>query len=78
MASMTPKLVDKDDKLIHLAEDGAWREEVLKDGKAKRKNPAGWMSGKFVHPHDASFVPDGSIFVAEWVETGRISKLQKV
>jgi hypothetical protein len=37
-----------------------------------------WLAGKFVHPHDACFAADGSIFVAEWVGTGRISKLRKV
>jgi hypothetical protein len=37
-----------------------------------------WLVGKFVHPHDACFAADGSIFVAEWVGTGRISKLRKV
>lgn len=37
-----------------------------------------WLAGKFVHPHDACFGADGSIFVAEWVGTGRVSKLRKV
>jgi hypothetical protein len=37
-----------------------------------------WLAGKFVHPHDACFGADGSIYVAEWVGTGRISKLRKV
>jgi hypothetical protein len=37
-----------------------------------------WVAGKFVHPHDACFGADGSIYVAEWVGTGRISKLRKV
>lgn len=71
-------LVDKDDKLIHLADDAAWRAEVVKDNRAMRSNPAAWKDGKFVHPHDACFSPDGDIFVAEWVQSGRISKLQKV
>jgi len=71
-------LLDKDNKMIHLGEDPAWRESVLKDKMAMRKNPTGWVSGKFVHPHDACFDPSGNIFVAEWVDTGRISKLRKV
>jgi len=71
-------LVDKDDKLIHLADDEAWRQEVVKDNRAMRSNPAAWKDGKFVHPHDACFSPYGDIFVAEWVQSGRISKLQKV
>lgn len=44
----------------------------IRDGRNK------WLAGKFVHPHDACFGADGSIFVAEWVGTGRVSKLRKV
>ena len=71
-------LIDADNKLIHLGEDPGWRESVLKDKMAMRKNPDGWVSGKFVHPHDACFDAEGNIFVAEWVDTGRVSKLRKV
>lgn len=71
-------LLDGENNIIHLGEDASWREEVLKDKKAMRKNPDGWAAGKFVHPHDACFDADGNIFVAEWVSTGRISKLRKV
>lgn len=71
-------LLDKDNRMIHLGEDPAWREQVLKDKMAMRRNPSGWVSGKFVHPHDACFDPAGNIFVAEWVDTGRITKLRKV
>lgn len=43
-----------------------------------RTKPAEWKPGQFVHPHDACFAANGDIFVAEWVETGRVSKLEKV
>tara|TARA_R110000850_G_scaffold42902_10_gene110049 strand:- start:4412 stop:5530 length:1119 start_codon:yes stop_codon:yes gene_type:complete len=72
-------LLDKDNNLIHLGEDPDWREEVLKDKKAMRSGPKeNWVAGKFVHPHDACFTPEGDIYVAEWVATGRVSKLQRV
>ena len=74
-------LLDKEDKVItHLGEDPAWREQVLKDGMKMRQNPKGesWVSGKFLHPHDACFDATGNIFVAEWVQTGRVTKLRKV
>ena len=74
-------LLDKNDKVItHLGEDPAWREQVLKDNMKLRNsaNGEGWVSGKFLHPHDACFDPAGNIFVAEWVNTGRITKLRKV
>ncbi len=74
-------LLDKNDKVItHLGEDPAWREQVVKDGNKLRRNEnaEGWVSGKFLHPHDACFDPAGNIFVAEWVHTGRITKLRKL
>jgi hypothetical protein len=43
-----------------------------------RKKPDQWKAGEFVHPHDACFDNEGNIFVAEWVETGRVTKLTKV
>ena len=74
-------LLDADDKVItHLGEDPAWREQVTKERNAMRKQEKGeaWVSGKFLHPHDACFDAAGNIFVAEWVQTGRITKLRKV
>ncbi len=74
-------LLGKDDNVItHLGEDPEWREQVTKDGNKLRGQPngEGWVSGKFLHPHDACFDKDGNIFIAEWVDTGRITKLRKV
>ena len=71
-------LVDKNDNLIHLAEDNAWRDKVLAKNKRMRSTPDGWENGRFVHPHDACFDAEGNIFVAEWVATGRITKMRKV
>lgn len=71
-------LLDKENKLIHLGEDPEWREAVTKNRNAMRRDPKAWESGKFIHPHDACFDAEGSIFVAEWVATGRVSKLRKV
>lgn len=47
-------------------------------GGAIRGDSSKWIPGKFVHPHDACFGHDGSIFVAEWVGTGRVSRLRHV
>ena len=56
--------------------DGAWTAEVLK--MQIRGNPASWVDGKFVHPHDACFDKDGNIFVTEWAEAGRVTFLKRV
>lgn len=74
-------LVGKDDTILtHLGEDPAWREQVTSQKNAMRKDESGasWQSGKFLHPHDACFDAAGNIFVAEWVHTGRITKLRKL
>jgi hypothetical protein len=51
---------------------------TAKDGGAIRGDESKWIPGKFVHPHDACFDPNGNIYVAEWVASGRVSKLRRV
>ncbi|MFM8892757.1 MAG: hypothetical protein ACKOTB_14270, partial [Planctomycetia bacterium] len=52
--------------------------ERLDEIKNLRTQPDKWVDGQFVHPHNACFAPTGDIFVAEWVSTGRISKLERI
>lgn len=52
--------------------------ERLGEVKNLRNQPNEWIDGQFVHPHDACFDKNGDIFVAEWVETGRITKLTRM
>lgn len=74
-------LLDKDNKVIaHLGTDS---QRIQKDkadtgGFNIRTDEAQWENGKFVHPHDACFDADGNIFVAEWVATGRVTKLTRL
>ena len=74
-------LLGKNNEVItHLGEDPEWRAQVTKDGNKLRRNDKGegWVAGKFLHPHDACFDSAGNIFVAEWVNSGRITKLRKL
>jgi hypothetical protein len=52
--------------------------ERLDEIKDLRKQPTKWRDGQFVHPHDACFTAAGDIYVAEWVEGGRVTKLERV
>ena len=52
--------------------------ERVRDTKGIREDESTWVDGKFVHPHDACFDLNGNILVAEWVRTGRITKLEKI
>lgn len=72
-------LFDGENRVIdHLGYDADWTKRVLADKLAMRNKPELWQPGRFVHPHDACFDRDGSIFVVEWVPTGRVSKLVPV
>lgn len=72
-------LLDRENKVIaHLGEDPEWTKAMTDSKGQMRQHPDCWRAGRFVHPHDACFAADGSIFVAEWVATGRITKLQRL
>ena len=43
----------------------------------RSKSRDSFLAGRFVHPHDAIFLRDGSILVAEWVPIGRVTRLVK-
>jgi hypothetical protein len=69
MARVT--LLDGENRLIcHLGDDTDFR---LRDKPREAFQP-----GKFIAPHSAIFDHAGNIFVVEWVEVGRITKLRKV
>ena len=70
-------LLDKNDEVIvHLGEDPEWRVKALEGFKMRGQRDQ-WQPGKFIHPHDACFDANGNIFVAEWVDSGRVTKLRK-
>jgi hypothetical protein len=67
-------LIDKDNNVIeHLGDDSAseWR-------KTRTMARDAFKPDKFVAPHGACFDHAGNIFVVEWVEVGRVTKLRKV
>ena len=67
-------LIDKQNRVIEqLGEAGIDSWKAIRGGP--REN---FPVGKFVCPHSACFDHDGNIFVVEWVEVGRVTKLRKV
>lgn len=65
-------LFDRNNRLIaHLGDGGHF------DGLRDKTRDA-FTPGRFVAPHGACFDHEGNIFVVEWVEVGRITKLRKV
>ena len=72
-------LLGRENKVLtQMGEDSDWRKAVLKDAMALRNQPDQWQDGKFLHPHDACFDREGNILVAEWVATGRITRLRRL
>ena len=66
-------LLDKNNNIIlHLGEP------TVANPPRTTENRADFIAGQFVQPHGAIFDHAGNIFVAEWVEIGRVTKLRKV
>jgi hypothetical protein len=67
-------VLDKDNKVVaQLGDDSA--SKYMETRKMSRDH---FAPGKFVCPHGACFDHAGNIFVVEWVEVGRVTKLTKV
>jgi hypothetical protein len=67
-------LMNKDNQVItHLGDDSQspWRE-------TRKLTRDHFQPGKFICPHGACFDHEGNIFVVEWVEVGRVTKLRKL
>jgi hypothetical protein len=68
-------LIDKDNTVIeHLGDSNApvWNNPL-------RSQPReAFIPGQFICPHGACFDHEGNIFVVEWVDVGRVTKLRKV
>ncbi|MCX6951853.1 MAG: hypothetical protein NTV51_06765 [Verrucomicrobia bacterium] len=69
-------LVDENYRTVANLGDG-WTTKT--EVRTLRTKPSDQFTpGKFVCPHDAAFDADGSLFIAEWVNYGRIVKLEKL
>ncbi len=67
-------VLDKDNKVVAQLGDDS-QSKYMDTRKLSRDH---FTPGKFVCPHGACFDHAGNIFVVEWVEVGRVSKLAKV
>ncbi len=69
-------LMGRDNRIVaHLGDATPTSPPNPSRGTADR---SAFVPGQFVNPHGANFDRDGNIFVAEWVEIGRVTKLRKV
>jgi hypothetical protein len=65
-------LLDKDNKVIVHMGKGEGNPPRTTEDRSK------FVAGQFVAPHGAIFDHAGNIFVVEWVEIGRVTKLRRV
>jgi hypothetical protein len=68
-------LMDKDNKIITQLGDDSEANKYMETRKLTRDH---FTPGKFVCPHGACWDHKGNIYVVEWVEVGRVTKLTKV
>jgi len=70
-------ILDKDNKVAASLGNGDYSNQ--EDWyKARQQARDTFKPGRFLCPHGACFDHQGNIFVVEWVEVGRVSKLRKV
>jgi hypothetical protein len=68
-------LVDEQNAIVqHLGDSNApnWNNPLRREPREQ------FIPGQFICPHGACFDRHGNIFVVEWVEVGRVTKLRKV
>ena len=67
-------LMDRENRIIeHLGDDSS--SDYMATRKLSRDH---FIPGKFVCPHGACFDHEGNIYVVEWVEVGRVSRLRHI
>jgi len=68
-------LIGKDNQVLtHLGDSG-----ITSGVDPLRREPRDkFVPGRFICPHGACFDHDGNIFVVEWVEVGRVTKLRRL
>ena len=68
-------VIDRSDTIkVHLGDSNHenWNNPLRREPREK------FIPGQFICPHGACFDHQGNIFVVEWVEVGRVTKLRKV
>lgn len=69
-------LLDRQNKVIVSLGEGEYTNKEW--SSVRNQAPGTFVPGRFVCPHGGCFDHAGNIFVVEWVETGRVTKLRKV
>ena len=69
-------ILDREFNVVAQLGDG--KAENGEVGSRRSQSRSQFTPGKFITPHDAIFLHNGDILVAEWLPIGRITLLRKV
>jgi hypothetical protein len=69
-------LLDREYAVVAQLGDGMAENGAV--GSRRKQSRAEFTPGKFICPHDAIFLQNGDILVAEWLPIGRITLLRHV
>ena len=69
-------ILDRQNKVVASLGEGEYSRQDW--SLVRNQAPGTFVPGRFVCPHGACFDHAGNIFVVEWVEMGRVTKLRKV
>lgn len=69
-------VLDRNNKVVVTLGEGEYSKQDW--DTARNQAHGAFVPGRFVCPHGACFDHEGNIFVVEWVEAGRVTKLRKI
>ena len=69
-------VLDRQNHVVASLGEGEYSKEDW--STVRNQAPGTFMPGRFVCPHGACFDHEGNIFVVEWVEAGRVTKLRRL
>jgi hypothetical protein len=69
-------ILDRENRVVASLGEGEYSNNDW--GAVRNQAPGTFVPGRFVCPHGACFDHEGNIFVVEWVETGRVTKLRSL
>jgi hypothetical protein len=67
-------ILDKDNKVICHIGENADQKKWAQNGIPKKD----WADGQFISPHCAHWDAEGNLYVMDWLQSGRITKLKRV
>ena len=69
-------ILDRNNKVVATLGEGEYSKQEW--SAVRNQGPGTFSPGRFVCPHGACFDHEGNVFVVEWVEAGRVTKLRRV